>query len=218
MSPPIQTDASNTTVAAPEISNLKFDALKAQVQVVGAPEFKVAAPVCSLILKDYERSHVTPHIGTEFAAKYACSSFITKPPPSIRSLSIINHISHFTTKFKTRHQLSQILTAPNSDDLIRELAILISRRGVVFFRNQDITVQQQLELVDRLASLTGRPKGHGLHIHPLLNSDQKTKLNDEVQVITSAFREIYFEADVARSELASEGWHSDVSKYFSCYI
>ncbi|KAM0240805.1 hypothetical protein ACHAP5_007840 [Fusarium lateritium] len=62
------------------------------------------------------------------------------------------------------------IKADNSDELIRELAITISRRGVVFFRAQeDLTNELQMELADRLGRLTGKPESSSLHIHPLTN-------------------------------------------------
>ncbi|EEU33690.1 uncharacterized protein NECHADRAFT_98371 [Fusarium vanettenii 77-13-4] len=54
--------------------------------------------------------------------------------------------------------LSNLLRAPNSDELIRDLAITISRRGVVFFRKQDnLTDDLQKELVQRLGEQSGKP-------------------------------------------------------------
>ncbi|KAM0171553.1 hypothetical protein ACHAPC_011003 [Botrytis cinerea] len=55
--------------------------------------------------------------------------------------------------------LAEWIHAPNSDDLLRDLAITISQRGVVFFRKQDdITNDLQKELVQRLGELSGKPK------------------------------------------------------------
>ncbi|GFG26277.1 alpha-ketoglutarate-dependent sulfonate dioxygenase [Aspergillus udagawae] len=46
----------------------------------------------------------------------------------------------------------------------------IARRGVVFFRAQDnLTNDLRKELILRMGDLTGRPSGHGLHIHPVTN-------------------------------------------------
>ena len=52
-------------------------------------------------------------------------------------------------------QLSEIL---HDDDKIRDLAILVSQRGVVFFRNQDLTIEDQKLLGQRLGELTGKPE------------------------------------------------------------
>ena len=64
-------------------------------------------------------------------------------------------------------QLSKLLTASNSDALLKDLATLVSHRGVVFFTNQDITIAQQKELGLKLGRLSGNPKTSGLHIHPV---------------------------------------------------
>jgi hypothetical protein len=71
------------------------------------------------------------------------------------------------TEFKPGMQLSDLLKAPNSDDLIRDLAILVAARGVVFLRAQELTLDEQKELTQRLGVLSGKPDTSGLHIHPL---------------------------------------------------
>lgn len=59
----------------------------------------------------------------------------------IRQSGALDHIESFDVtpvigrEFKDV-QLSVLLTAPNSDELIRELAVITSERGVLFFRNQ----------------------------------------------------------------------------------
>lgn len=53
------------------------------------------------------------------------------------------------------------------EELLRDLAITVSERGVVFFKNQyDLTIDQQRQLVDALGRVTNRPASAGLHIHP----------------------------------------------------
>ncbi|GIJ85015.1 hypothetical protein Asppvi_003870 [Aspergillus pseudoviridinutans] len=72
------------------------------------------------------------------------------------------------------------MKAPNSDELLRDLAITISRRGVVFFRAQaDLTDELQKELAHRLGVLSGKPDDCRLHIHPLTkhNLDKDPELN-----------------------------------------
>jgi len=67
--------------------------------------------------------------------------------------------------------LVEWLNAPNSDALLRDLAITICERNVVFFRAQnDLTNELQKELIIRLGKLSGRPETSSLHIHPLLNN------------------------------------------------
>jgi alpha-ketoglutarate-dependent taurine dioxygenase len=52
-------------------------------------------------------------------------------------------------------QVVDLLSAKNSDALIRDLAVTVSQRGVVFLRNQDVTPQQMRELMERITVLAG---------------------------------------------------------------
>jgi hypothetical protein len=52
-------------------------------------------------------------------------------------------------------QAVSLLSAKNSDALIRDLAVTVSRRGVVFLRDQDVTPQQMRELMERITVLAG---------------------------------------------------------------
>ncbi|KAJ3037690.1 hypothetical protein HDV00_001412 [Rhizophlyctis rosea] len=126
-------------------------------------------------LDKYQRTTVTPVIGTEFA-------------PGV--------------------QLVDLLEAENSDDLIRDLALLVAQRGVVFFRNQDINIDQQKELGQRLGQLSGKPATSGLHVHPLTR--EFSELGDEISVITSEGRAEY-EQTGSGSKFASQGWHTDIT-------
>jgi len=107
-------------------------------------------------------------------------------------------------------QVADLLTAPNSDELIRDLAITISQRGVVFFRNQNLTIQQQKELGQRLGELTGKPATSKLHVHP--TTWKSSELGDEISVISSErtrqFRPHY---TTRKTILQSKGWHSDIT-------
>jgi alpha-ketoglutarate-dependent taurine dioxygenase len=44
------------------------------------------------------------------------------------------------------------------------MILLVSERGVVFFRDQDITIEQQKKLGARLGELTGKPNSSSLHV------------------------------------------------------
>ena len=70
------------------------------------------------------------------------------------------------TEFTSELQLSKILQADNADQLIQDLAVLVSQRGVVFFRSQDIGLEDQKVLGRKLGRLSGNPKESDLHIHP----------------------------------------------------
>jgi hypothetical protein len=52
---------------------------------------------------------------------------------------------------------ADLLDILKDDEKIRDLAITVSQRGVVFFRNQDISVEDQKTLGQKLGELTGKP-------------------------------------------------------------
>ncbi|PSS25424.1 hypothetical protein M430DRAFT_33145 [Amorphotheca resinae ATCC 22711] len=113
--------------------------------------------------------------------------------------------------------LADWLKAPNSDELLRDLAITISQRGVVFFRKQDdITNDLQKELVQRLGELSGKPSTSKLHIHPVSNSGRELGgKDDEISVISSEqAKKIYRDKLLFQSEKKQSGkeqWHSDIT-------
>lgn len=133
--------------------------------------------------------------------------------------------------------LVELLNAPNSDELIRDLAIKsilspplvsstlyqlltspVSERGVVFFRAQkELTTELQKTLINRLGELAGRPKENTLHIHPILNPDRgELGGNDpEISTISSIQnKKIYADTELDASTKKSSSnavWHSDIA-------
>ncbi|KAI0974038.1 hypothetical protein F4678DRAFT_395621 [Xylaria arbuscula] len=115
--------------------------------------------------------------------------------------------------------LAEWLRAPNSDELLRDLAITVSRRGVVFFRKQDnITNELQKELVQRLGQLSGKPATSGLHIHPVINAGRDRGGRDnEISVISSVQnRKLYSKYRQQQSawnkpQTRRLEWHSDIT-------
>ncbi|KAF2163438.1 hypothetical protein M409DRAFT_26051 [Zasmidium cellare ATCC 36951] len=113
-------------------------------------------------------------------------------------------------------QVSEIL---KDDNKIRDLAILVSQRGVVFFRNQDLNIEDQKVLGQKLGELTGKPETSKLHRHALLNSkrgltvDENGKVDDEVSIISSEQNRKYYKGryDAGSKYLASDGWHADIT-------
>lgn len=107
----------------------------------------------------------------------------------------------------------QITDLLKDDDLIRELAIIISERGVVFFRNQDITKEQQKEFIDKLGRLTGKPETSGLHIHPtapaggFLTGDGE--IDPEISIISTQLNKALYTDKNIRP--ADSDWHSDIT-------
>lgn len=51
---------------------------------------------------------------------------------------------------------------------------------IVFFRapQDDLTVEEQKHVTYMLGKLTGRPEGHGLHVHPLYNDPNNLPMAD----------------------------------------
>ncbi len=69
----------------------------------------------------------------------------------------------------TKAKIRDILHADNAEQQIRDLAVIISERGVCFFRapQDDLSVDEQKRFTDLLGRLSGRPAENGLHIHPI---------------------------------------------------
>ncbi|KIP11243.1 hypothetical protein PHLGIDRAFT_83668 [Phlebiopsis gigantea 11061_1 CR5-6] len=136
---------------------------------------------------------------------------VAAPTPQATSLARFDpadETAHIGTSFPSEDvQLSAWLAADNSDELIRDLARLVSHRGVVFFKNQDLTIEQQKQLGLRLGQLTGRPAESSLHKHPI--SESTPELGADTSVISSM-------GGIARAGYvpnvrASNGWHSDIT-------
>ncbi|TAQ88385.1 hypothetical protein B7494_g3323 [Chlorociboria aeruginascens] len=109
--------------------------------------------------------------------------------------------------------LVEWLRAPNSDELIRDLAIT-SIRGVVFFRKQDeLTNDLQKELAQRLGELSGKPSTSKLHIHPVSNSSRELGgKDDEISVISSVqAKKIYVDRFKPKKQSSKHVWHSDIT-------
>ncbi|ANB14238.1 Jlp1p [Sugiyamaella lignohabitans] len=112
-------------------------------------------------------------------------------------------------------QLRDIL---NDESKLRDLAITISRRGVVFFRNQDLTIEEQKTLALQLGKLTGVPETSGLHIHPTAPAggflkDGTDETDPEVSIISSKLgKELYLRDKlIVNKKRAANGWHSDIT-------
>ncbi|PVH75353.1 TfdA family taurine dioxygenase [Cadophora sp. DSE1049] len=110
-------------------------------------------------------------------------------------------------------QIEKILTSPDADTLIRDLAITVSERGVVFLRNQDVSVQSLIALGQRLSTLTGSPSSSGLHIHPI--TEAGSELGDQISVISSVKQKKGAAPAVdpltEPSKFSSNGWHADIT-------
>ncbi|ESZ89564.1 putative Alpha-ketoglutarate-dependent taurine dioxygenase [Sclerotinia borealis F-4128] len=113
--------------------------------------------------------------------------------------------------------LVEWLQASNANELLRELALTISQRGVVFFRAQDdLTPELQKDLVQRIGLLSGKPPTSGLHIHPLLNPEREGyRVTDpEISTIDSELnKKLYSNTrfDRANDLQNTSKWHSDIA-------
>jgi len=103
------------------------------------------------------------------------------------------------------------------------LICAVSQRGVVFFREQEIDLEEQKLLGTKLGELSGthqgpcafvffmtdaekgKPSSSTLHIHPL--TAEKSEKGDHISIITSERLREYDIADT--SKLASREWHSE---------
>ena len=111
-------------------------------------------------------------------------------------------------------QLRDLLRHEKADELIRDVAITISRRGVVFFKSQELSPEEQKQFTQRLGQLAGKPPSSGLHIHPSFNADREVFLDNgqrnrdnEISVIDS---KVLDSLDIGPRSGADE-WHSDIS-------
>ncbi|KAI5476841.1 hypothetical protein MNV49_007137 [Pseudohyphozyma bogoriensis] len=132
------------------------------------------------------KTQVAPRVHTDHTSAGSLSLRGSHIP--LKSTGVLDKYRHWdNTPFIGRQfddlQLADLLTAPNSDELIRELAVIISQRNVVFFKNQNITIPQQKELGQRLGELSGKPQSSTLHIHPV--TEEASELGDEISVISS---------------------------------
>lgn len=88
---------------------------------------------------------------------------------------------------------------------------------MVFFRNQDLNIDEQKLLGQKLGELTGKPASSKLHRDALSNGkrgipvDQNGRYDDEVSVISSEVGKKFFEERVtlATKKIASVGWHAE---------
>jgi alpha-ketoglutarate-dependent taurine dioxygenase len=97
------------------------------------------------------------------------------------------------------------------DAVIRDLALTISQRGVVFLKDQDVTPTEMKTFMERLTVQAGCPASSGLHVHPL--TEEGSELGDQISVISSEKQKkggglTHQLSDVSR--FASAGWHSDM--------
>ncbi|PMD50898.1 alpha-ketoglutarate-dependent taurine dioxygenase [Hyaloscypha bicolor E] len=107
-------------------------------------------------------------------------------------------------------QVTEILN--REENLVGDLAVTVSERGVVFLRDQDVSPQQMKDLMERITQAAGCPESSGLHVHPL--TEAGSELGDQISVISSEKQKkggglTHQLSDVSR--FASAGWHADIT-------
>ncbi|GAA5949301.1 hypothetical protein JCM3765_003364 [Sporobolomyces pararoseus] len=118
-------------------------------------------------------------------------------------------------QFEKEFQLKDVLALPEGEErkqgLLRELAYQISTHGVAFFPSQDLTPQDLEILALALGRASDAPEDSELHIHPTaeLGENGQPKIGKISNVASKDGRMITFKDE--RSDLASHGWHTDIS-------
>ncbi|WWD02639.1 hypothetical protein V865_000679 [Kwoniella europaea PYCC6329] len=136
----------------------------------------------------------------------------------LKYTGLLENYSHFEVtpsigrEFGPDLQLSQILKAANCNDLVRDLAVLISRRGVCFFRAQDLDQDEMMQLQKKISTLAGQPRESGMCIHPV--SENVGEMGAKTQLISAEMQRkgggiMRLHDDVSR--WATRAFHSDVS-------
>lgn len=101
-------------------------------------------------------------------------------------------------------------------EILRDIAIEASRKGVIVFRHQHkLTVQNQKDLTDQLGLLAGRPKQNGLHIHPraprggIIGEDGL--IDPHVYLVTSTTKPQTYGINRNAGAYGSSAWHTDLA-------
>lgn len=173
---------------------------------------------CSFTIFSYHYYYL-PVILSAMATSYGASngSSLVREPMKLKG--ILDQFKSFDVTPAIGREYENVnlkdwLRAPNSDDLLRDLAITTSQRGVVFFRAQnDLDDKLQMELADRLGKLTGKPSSSGLHIHPISNFGREQRGDDyELNIISSVGRKVLYTGEFGeKKQNTKENWHSDIS-------
>ncbi|KAI9150203.1 taurine catabolism dioxygenase [Paramyrothecium foliicola] len=110
--------------------------------------------------------------------------------------------------------LKDWLEGPNADELLRDLAITVSRRGVVFFRQQDgLTLEMQKSIVQKLGTLSGKPPTSTLHRHAVqVRSDSDPEiLHINSEENKKILRGTAFDPAGPPRQSCRGLWHNDIS-------
>ncbi|KAI1323800.1 taurine catabolism dioxygenase [Xylariaceae sp. FL0255] len=115
--------------------------------------------------------------------------------------------------------LAQVLRSPDCDAKLRDLAILVSRRGLCVIPGQaNLTIQDQKLLCRKLGMLTTRPSASDLWIHPVNQTILPDGTLDGEYMFPSRdpSKKLYtqeggYSKTTAKNQSRADGWHTDGS-------
>ncbi|KAJ3015991.1 UNVERIFIED_CONTAM: hypothetical protein HDU68_012474 [Siphonaria sp. JEL0065] len=145
--------------------------------------------------------------------RYKVDLILRKAQPLKRNFSVDSYKNfkvepNIGTEFERGSiQIRDILNAPNSDELLKDLAVLVSERNVVFLRDQDVTFDEQKEFIDRLGRAGGKPSTSGLHSHPIFD---EAVFGEKRFPVSSDFLKSFPPRD-GNSEFHSLHWHGSAT-------
>ena len=137
---------------------------------------------CRLAARSHRHSGQEPPLPTAHIQRVLrvllCECPVLGPTADIQHFEVTPSIGR---EFGADLQLLDILNAPNSEELLRELAILVSRRGVCFFRGQELSGEDMTRFAAKLSEMSGQPQDSGHCTHPIgagmaeMSADSKPK-------------------------------------------
>lgn len=121
-------------------------------------------------------------------AKYDIRSYIRPSPPALKTTGAFDlrySWNELTTVIGREYPDAPLTEILDSVELLKDLAIIgdprltipldghrltifvVSQRGVVIFRHQSLSPNDQKRLAQALGEATGKPSSSSLHIHPM---------------------------------------------------
>ncbi|CAI6073638.1 unnamed protein product [Clonostachys chloroleuca] len=107
----------------------------------------------------------------------------------------------------------QVTDILNDDDKLRDLAVKVSQRGIVFFRGQQINNEQLKSLCQKLGELTGKPETSKLARHTLIETqrDLATKVNGKFD------KDLWVISTVTPLPHPNNEWHTEYAILLSTF-
>lgn len=107
-------------------------------------------------------------------------------------------------------------TSPKGDDILGDLAIRVSERGVCFFENQELTYDEQNVLVQRMARLTGSLKESHLHHQPVTGDKKEGHRFEVSNKIIEEHGKALFPSLFSNNYWHVDGTFENVGPAYSC--